>query len=36
MQIIAPRFADLTALRFATLLEDEIGGFTQPPIGAQR
>jgi amidase len=31
MQIIAPRFGDLAALRFATLLEDEIGGFVPPP-----
>jgi amidase len=31
MQVVAPFLEDRTALRFARLLEDEIGGFAPPP-----
>jgi amidase len=31
MQVVAPFLDDRTALRFARLLEDEIGGFVAPP-----
>ncbi|MGH0030843.1 MAG: amidase family protein, partial [Myxococcota bacterium] len=31
MQVVAPFLEDRTALRFAKLLEDEIGGFVAPP-----
>jgi amidase len=31
VQIIGPRFEDRTPLRFAELLEQELGGFTPPP-----
>ena len=31
-QVIGPMFGDHTTIRFAELLEREIGGFTPPPL----